>query len=485
MTSNPQSIITPALLNRAFVYSGVARFARRYLQQPSPLFDQLESSADLATLLGLPAGEWNGALDRLARHANQLPGPFGQLLRDYQLQLHEWFMVALCGETEASHLLNMVLAELQGPSGPPRPGLHLLDVMAQALFETPLPPLAIPSHRLARVGIIEINGDGPLPTRQLTLSPELWGLLCGDLTPWPGTRPLPPGHAALPDDLVRELPLLAHQLQQGAVRVLLLRGNPQAGLAAAAALAAELGLLAIEVDQERWIQRPVLATACHYGSWLPVVMVNLGPGERYTPNREQLHQTPMVLVCGHDGTVDTADILEITLPTLSRDERIGAWRAALSREMDSQIPERLAEHALVDGPTIQALAERVCLHSTRLNETPGLHHLRTARAQFGSEKLRLLAQPVMRHVEADGLILPPEIQAQFDELILRCQRRERLWQGLGASLADPTPGVRALFAGESGAGKTLAASRLATVLGAPLFRVDLAAVMNKCLVESE
>jgi SpoVK/Ycf46/Vps4 family AAA+-type ATPase len=92
---------------------------------------------------------------------------------------------------------------------------------------------------------------------------------------------------------------------------------------------------------------------------------------------------------------------------------------------------------------------------------------------------------VTRHVEAGGLILPPEIQAQFDELIQRCLRREQLWEGLGASLADPSPGVRALFSGESGAGKTLAASRLASVLGAPLFRVDLAAVMNKYIGESE
>lgn len=481
MSGNPPNIITAAMLNRAFVYSGVARFARLYLAQPSPLFEQMEGQADLAALLGLPAGEWESASARLAQHAPQLPGPFGQLLRDYQLQLHEWFVLALCGETESSHPLNLALAELQSPVASSRPGLHLLEAMTQALFKVPLPPLALPSHRLVRAGVLEIGGDGPLPTRQLTLAPELWALLCGDSNPWPGCRPLLPGRAALPGDLKRELPLLASQLHQGQARVVVFRGNPQAGLAAAAALAAELGLLAIEVDQESWNQRPVLATACHYASWLPVLAINLGPGERYTPGRDSLHQTPLLLVCGHDGTIEATDTLEITLPTLSRGERLHAWRDALSE----QIPESLAEQALVDGPTIQALAERIRFHSARREEPPGPHHLRAARAQFGSERLRLLAQPVARHVEADGLILPPEIQAQFDELIQRCLRRERLWEGLGASLADPSPGVRALFAGESGAGKTLAASRLATVLGAPLFRVDLAAVMNKYIGESE
>jgi len=481
MNSRSPNIITPALLNRAFVYSGVAHFARRYLAQPSPVFEQLENYADLSTLMGLPAREWEGGIARLAQHAPQLPGPFGQLLRDYQLQLHEWFVLALCGETEASHLLNLALAELQSPDASPRPGLHLLEVMAQALFNAPLPPLSLPSHRLVRAGVLEISDEGPLPTRHLTLPPELWALLCGDSSPWPGTRPLLPGRAALPSDLKRELPLLASQLHQGSVRIVIFRGSPQAGLAAAAALAAELGLLAIEIDEDKWNQRPTLATACHYASWLPVMLINLGPGERYSPGRDRLHQTPLLLVCGHDGTIEAADTLEIVLPTLNREERLHAWREALSEH----IPDSLAEQALVDGPTIQALAERIRFHSARLDEPPGPHHLRAARAQFGSERLRLLAQPVTRHVEADGLILTPEIQAQFDELIQRCLRRERLWQGLGASLADPSPGVRALFAGESGAGKTLAASRLATVLGAPLFRVDLSAVMNKYIGESE
>lgn len=481
MHGEPQKTLTPAQLNRAFVYSGVVRFARLYLAQPSPIFEQMESRADLSSLLGLTAGEWEEAIVRLAQHAPQLPGPFGQLLRDYQLQLHEWFVLALCGETEASHLLDLALVELQTSGASPRPTLHLLEAMAMALFGGSLPPLTLPGHRLVRTGVIEIGGDGPLPTRQLTLAPELWALLCGDNSPWPGTRPLLPGHAALPGDLKEELPLLASQLHQGTVRVMVFRCNPQAGLAAAAALAAELGLLAVEVDQESWSQRPILATACHYGSWLPVLSINLGPGERYTPNREQLRQTPLLLVTGHDGTIEATDTLEISLPALNRDERLHAWREALSQ----QIPESLAEQALVDGPTIQALAERIRFHSARRNEQPGPHHLRAARAHFGSERLRLLAQPVTRHVEANGLILPPEIQSQFDELILRCQRRERLWQGLGASLADPSPGVRALFAGESGAGKTLAASRLATILGAPLFRVDLAAVMNKYIGESE
>jgi SpoVK/Ycf46/Vps4 family AAA+-type ATPase len=45
--------------------------------------------------------------------------------------------------------------------------------------------------------------------------------------------------------------------------------------------------------------------------------------------------------------------------------------------------------------------------------------------------------------------------------------------------------VRALFAGPSGTGKTLAASWLATRLGLPLFRVDLSAISSKYIGETE
>jgi len=50
---------------------------------------------------------------------------------------------------------------------------------------------------------------------------------------------------------------------------------------------------------------------------------------------------------------------------------------------------------------------------------------------------------------------------------------------------DAHRGVRALFAGASGTGKNLAARILAAVLGMDLYRVDLAAVVNGYIGETE
>jgi SpoVK/Ycf46/Vps4 family AAA+-type ATPase len=71
-------------------------------------------------------------------------------------------------------------------------------------------------------------------------------------------------------------------------------------------------------------------------------------------------------------------------------------------------------------------------------------------------------------------------------LLDRVRARGTLAEGLGPAVrARYRPGVRALLVGESGTGKTLAASWLAAQLGLPLYRVDLAALTSKYIGETE
>ncbi len=471
--------ITVAVLNRTFVGAGLARFAALHLAEPSGLFESLNS--DLRRCGGATADDWSGACQAMAQLAPQLPGPFGRLLRDYRLQMHEWFMLALCGEVEASHTLDLALAELQAPDDSGRPGLHLLQALTQSLFGVELPPLALAGHPLLRDGLLELLGDGPLPTRRLAMPPELWGILAGDLRPGRRCRLLPDQSTVLPAALARQLPELANLLQNGTVRSLILRGPVEAGREAAVALAAHLQLLAVEVQEPDWAERPALAGACRYGGWLPVLILHIGPGETYQPATEGLALTPLVIVAGRDGAVQLPDALEVELPALTRTERHAVWQQVLGEQMQ----EDMVDVAVLSGADIRAVAERVLLEAHSRSEVPNLSHLRSVRSRFGTERLRLLAQPVSRHVGPEALVLPEPARSQFQDLVTRCRQREKLWQGLGATLAESSSGVRALFAGESGSGKTLAASRLATELGAPLFRVDLAAVMNKYVGESE
>jgi hypothetical protein len=89
--------------------------------------------------------------------------------------------------------------------------------------------------------------------------------------------------------------------------------------------------------------------------------------------------------------------------------------------------------------------------------------------------LDALAEPLRTQVPDQALVTSPSVRAHLESLMLRCRVRDDLVQGLGRSATTRYRlGVRALFTGPSGTGKTLAAGWIATKLGVPLYRVDLA-----------
>jgi SpoVK/Ycf46/Vps4 family AAA+-type ATPase len=72
------------------------------------------------------------------------------------------------------------------------------------------------------------------------------------------------------------------------------------------------------------------------------------------------------------------------------------------------------------------------------------------------------------------------------DLELRCRYRERLVaRAQDAAAMTMNCGVRVLFRGPSGTGKTLAARLLASVLELDLYRLDLSALVNKYIGETE
>ncbi|MEI2692753.1 MAG: ATP-binding protein [Anaerolineae bacterium] len=104
---------------------------------------------------------------------------------------------------------------------------------------------------------------------------------------------------------------------------------------------------------------------------------------------------------------------------------------------------------------------------------------------------RQLLDTLAAHLEGDGLswgmlVVSDGVAERLGELERRCRHRERLLERLGPAFgAGGNRGVRALLTGPSGAGKTLAARILAAELGMDLYRVDLAAVVNKYIGETE
>jgi hypothetical protein len=86
----------------------------------------------------------------------------------------------------------------------------------------------------------------------------------------------------------------------------------------------------------------------------------------------------------------------------------------------------------------------------------------------------------------DDLVLPPELRAQLREFESQIRLRWDVYETWGfGKLAHLGQGIAALFAGPSGAGKTMAAQVVARALDLDLYRVDLAGVVNKYIGETE
>jgi hypothetical protein len=108
-----------------------------------------------------------------------------------------------------------------------------------------------------------------------------------------------------------------------------------------------------------------------------------------------------------------------------------------------------------------------------------------ARAHSGGalDELTYRMQPVYTW---DDIVLPPEVTGQLRELCDRVVHRHRVFQDWGfARKLSLGKGITALFAGPSGAGKTMAAEVIANELQLELYRIDLSGVVSKYIGETE
>ncbi len=110
---------------------------------------------------------------------------------------------------------------------------------------------------------------------------------------------------------------------------------------------------------------------------------------------------------------------------------------------------------------------------------------RGARAQ-NAAGLERLARRIEPAVGWDDIVLPEAARSQLRDLAARARNRDRVlieWQmrkGGGRGR-----GVTALFAGDSGTGKTMSAEVIAGELGLDLYTVNLATVVDKYVGETE
>ena len=97
-----------------------------------------------------------------------------------------------------------------------------------------------------------------------------------------------------------------------------------------------------------------------------------------------------------------------------------------------------------------------------------------------------LAQRMKTLARWDDIVLPKTIMDILQEIAAQVRQRYKVYNQWGfAAKFSRGLGISALFAGQSGTGKTMAAEVLASELKLDLYRIDLSAVVSKYIGETE
>jgi len=120
------------------------------------------------------------------------------------------------------------------------------------------------------------------------------------------------------------------------------------------------------------------------------------------------------------------------------------------------------------------------------DETPARQALWDACRALARPRLEDLAQRIVPSCGWHDLILPEGQLQTLRRLVAHVRHRMLVHEGWGfAGKGRRGLGVSALFAGESGTGKTLAAEVLAAELRLDLYRIDLSSVVSKYIGDTE
>lgn len=211
-----------------------------------------------------------------------------------------------------------------------------------------------------------------------------------------------------------------------------------------------------------------------------------GPAERVSVLRRFLAQAdgPVILSVREptDRPGRPAAVVEAHRPTPA--QQSAAWRLALGEEEDrSREADRLAAQFDFNLPAIAAIGA-ACGTDGSLEERAALAWDR------GRERAKRRFTDLARRIEPkatwDDLVLPVERVDLLRQVAAQVRHRGLVQEHWGFSRKmNRGLGVSALFAGDSGTGKTMAAEVLANDLRLDLFRVDLSAVVSKYIGETE
>jgi hypothetical protein len=182
------------------------------------------------------------------------------------------------------------------------------------------------------------------------------------------------------------------------------------------------------------------------------------------------------------GKAEPSVALDVQPPTTS--EQLEAWQRVLKDEPGATVlaPQLAAQFSL-DLPTIERVSASVFAEHS---DVSAAERVWDECCLVLRPRLDTLAQRIEAKATWDDIVLPPEQDAQLHQIAAHVRGRYIVYEEWGfAQKMSRGLGISALFAGDSGTGKTMAAEVLANELRLPLYRIDLSAVVSKYIGETE
>ncbi|MFJ9779535.1 ATP-binding protein [Amycolatopsis sp. NPDC101161] len=368
-----------------------------------------------------------------------------------------------------------------------------VELLVTVLGETPADRLALrralgAAGRLRRYGLLRAYGEAAAePARELALGDGVFEYLMG----WGGdvgTLGEDPGEvaaAAAPGYLESDrLTRLGQALHAGDVDVVGLWGltadsQPDAAQALAAAAGRPLRRVGADVLHD-------LRTAAALDAilWIPT------DGRAAQPDEALVRSGVPLCLTGTTPwrpprLLAARTYAELTIPAPGFPERRAMWSSAFP-VLDPEVLTDLAARYRMTGGELRAVAS-VADADARLsgNGHPITDHVEPAIATVTRGRRSGAVQSIIPRRGLADLVLPEAQLSQIGEIASAFRAWPRIAESWGFARKSATGGVKALFTGEPGTGKTMSAEVVTGMLGLELLKVDLAQVVSKWVGETE
>jgi hypothetical protein len=448
------------------------------------------------------------AAEMASAEAATPPPAMMTLARNFGLSRFEREILLLCAAMELDTRIAELCARAQ--DNPQRP--YPTFALAMALFDEPEWSALSPEGPLRHWRLIEINQPGaqPLTMSELRaderivnflkglnyLDDRLAPLLTPLRVPLDGATP-PPSHQQIAETILRRL--RQPGATQGLPVIQLLGSDAPSKRHIAQRVAASFGLRLYRLPAEMMplsaADLELLARLAERETalWPLAVYLDASESER-TAQGESAPPPINRFISRSAGLVflDTPDArrglnresvtLEIAKPAQA--EQRSAWAEALGADSDD-LGAALAAQFNLNLEAIQRIASEE-REQTATDAEARRKRLWDACLEATRPGLDGLAQRIEPKATWDDIALPEPEMKLLRQIAAQVRHRGQVYE-TGGFAASRSRGlsINALFAGESGVGKTMAAEVIANDLGLNLYRIDLSSVVNKYIGETE